>query len=176
MALWCAPPGRSDWLISTGKLTKEEDGVPQDLIENILSMKLQNAFDFTAYKSTGSPMHPSFPAMHSVGSTCSLWLAAICKLTPEQNLEALRVAYAVSYGRTIAGVHYEHDNIVGLNIGQRIMREKLPKFLEENYGYDSAMVASKLVALSFDWNAFDSEEGTINDIPAAEFLESSISV
>ena len=148
----------------------EDDEIPEDLVEEIQAMDLDNAHDFTAYKSTGSPFHPSFPAMHSAGSSCSLWLAALCDLTPSQFLEALRIDYAVAMGRTVAGVHYEQDNIAGLNIGQRIIREKLPEFLEEMYDYDIKLVADKLQKLSFDWKDFDSFEGTIDGMSAGDFL------
>ena len=149
----------------------EDDNVPTELVEKIQAMDLDNPHDFTAYKQTGSPFHPAFPAMHSAGSSCSLWLAALCDLAPYQFLEALRVDYAVAMGRTVAGVHYEQDNIAGLNIGQRIIRERLPDFLEEMYGYDSKLVAKKLKKLSFDWKHFDSFEGTINGMSAADFLK-----
>ena len=162
-------PEEVAWLISEGNLTRK-DGVPNKLIEDIQSMDLEDAYHFTAYKSKGSPMHPSFLAMHAAGSTCSLWLAVICNLTPEQYLEALRVDYAVAYGRTIAGVHYERDNIAGLNIGQRIVREKLPAFLAENYGYDYGLIDSKVKALSFDWNKFENATGSIDGKSAADFL------
>lgn len=149
----------------------DDDEIPKDLVEDIQAMDLDNAHDFTAYKATGSPFHPSFPAMHSAGSSCSLWLAALCDLSPYQFLEALRVDYAVAMGRTVAGVHYEQDNIAGLNIGQRIVREKLPQFMEEMYGYDRKLVAKKLKKLSFDWKNFDSFEGTIDGKSVGEFLE-----
>ena len=91
------------WLIASGAFTTE-DGVPQDIVEELKSMNLQHAADFTAYED-GSPMHPSWPAMHAAASVCSFWLPAIAKITPEQYCEALRVDYAVAYARTVAGVH-----------------------------------------------------------------------
>ena len=60
--------------------------------------------------------------MHSAGSTVSYWLPAIAQITGEDYCEALRVDYAVSYGRTVARVHYQLDNLAGLNIGQRLVR------------------------------------------------------
>jgi hypothetical protein len=41
--------------------------------------------------------------MHASGSSCSYWLPAIAKLSPEQYCEALRLDYAVAYARTVAG-------------------------------------------------------------------------
>merc|ERR1711992_24654 len=102
-------------------------------------MNLKNSHDFTHYKSSGCPTHPSWPAMHSAGSTMSFWLPAVAKLTGEQYCESLRVDYAVSYGRTVAGVHYEQDNIAGLNIGQNIHKD-LPDELADKYGYDKVII------------------------------------
>eukprot|EP00536_Pseudo-nitzschia_multiseries_P018295 jgi/Psemu1/54964/gm1.54964_g len=163
-------PEEVAWMIYKGRFTPEADGVPEDLVALIQSMgNLDHAAAFTAYED-GSPMHPSFPAMHSAGSTCSFWMPAVCKLSPEQYCEALRVDYAVAYARTVAGVHYRMDNIAGLNIGQRIIREKLPAMLAENYGYDAVAVEAKLKALSFDWNDFDAGACTIAGVSAADFL------
>jgi len=167
-------PEEMAWKISIGQLTTSRDGVPEDLVASIKSMRLKNQFDFTAYKQTGSPTHPSFPAMHSAGSTCSLWLPALYELTDEQYCEALRVDFAVAYGRTVAGVHYPQDNLAGLNLGQRIIRENLPTFLKERYGYDIDKVKTRLEKLSFDWNTFDSAACTIDGVPAGEFLRAGL--
>eukprot|EP00535_Pseudo-nitzschia_heimii_P000445 CAMPEP_0197173892 /NCGR_PEP_ID=MMETSP1423-20130617/639_1 /TAXON_ID=476441 /ORGANISM="Pseudo-nitzschia heimii, Strain UNC1101" /LENGTH=722 /DNA_ID=CAMNT_0042622761 /DNA_START=325 /DNA_END=2490 /DNA_ORIENTATION=+ len=133
------------------------DGVPSDLIKAIKAMKLENAADFTAYEN-GSPTHPSFPAMHSAASTCSLWIPALYDISDEQYLQTLRMDYAVAYARTVAGVHYPQDNLAGLNAGQRIIREKLPKFLSEQYGYDEDEVREKVRHLSFDWKKVEFEK------------------
>jgi len=164
-------PEEVAWLIHTGDFN-ETDGVPPEVISVIQSMKLQKATDFTAYEN-GSPMHPSFPAMHSAGSTCSLWVPALYDITPEQYLEALRTDYGVAFARTVAGVHYPQDNFAGLNIGQRVIRERLPKFLSENYGYEPALVADKVNKLSFDWNKVEfTEDGcTIEGKSHIQFLE-----
>ncbi|VEU44057.1 unnamed protein product [Pseudo-nitzschia multistriata] len=161
-------PEEVAWMIYKGQYT-EADGVPADLVALIKSMDMEYATSFTAYVD-GSPTHPSFPAMHSAGSTCSYWMPAVCDLSPEQYCEALRVDYAVAYARTIAGVHYPNDNYAGLNLGQRIIKEKLPPVLAEKYGYDEAKVARKLEALAFDWHDFDSSSCTIAGVSAADFL------
>merc|ERR1712196_326936 len=101
-------------VIARGELTTDKDGVPEPIVAKIRSMGLTRWNDFTAYD-TGSPTHPSWPAMHSAGSTMSYWLPVVAKLTADQYCEALRVDWAVSYGRTVAGVHYPQDNIAGLN-------------------------------------------------------------
>ena len=167
-------PEEMAWLISRGELTSVDDGVPKDIVESIKSMKLKVSTDFTAYVDVGCPTHPSWPAMHSAGSTVSYWLPAIVKITPEQYCEALRVDYAVSYGRTIAGVHYQQDNIAGLNIGQRIIREQLPGMLADKYGYDSSKIAAILEGLSFDWSTFNPSTCSIDGVSTADFLAAAI--
>ena len=97
-------------------------------------------------------------------------MPVVCQVTPEQYCEALRMDYAAAYGRTVAGVHYQQDNLAGLNIGHQLIRNQLPSMLAEKYGYDSDMVASKLEALSFEWESFDSEACTIGGLSTAEFL------
>lgn len=144
-------PEEVAWKISRDPEKARAENVPHDLIEAIKSMNLEKATDFTAYDE-GSPTHPSFPAMHSAGSTCSLWIPAIYNLSAEQYLETLRMDYGVAYARTIAGVHYDQDNRAGLNAGQRIIREKFPDFLSKNYGCDDLLVERKVKLLSFDWN------------------------
>lgn len=144
-------PEEVAWAISRDPNKAKAANVPHDLVDSITNMHLTKATDFTAYDE-GSPTHPSFPAMHSAGSTCSLWIPAIYDLSDEQYLETLRMDYAVAYARTIAGVHYDQDNRAGLNAGQRIIREKLPEFLSKNYGYDDLLIERKVKLLSFDWN------------------------
>lgn len=168
-------PEEMAWLISDGELTSKHDGVPEDLVAMIKSMELKSSTEFTAYEN-GAPTHPSYPAMHSAGSTMSYWLPVICLITPEQYCEALRVDYAVSYGRTIAGVHYPMDNIAGLGIGRGIIREQLPDMLADKYGYDSDKVASKLEKLSIDFSTFDSKACTIDGVSAADFLANASSM
>jgi len=167
-------PEEMAWLISRGELTSADDGVPEDIVNKIKSMNLEKSTDFTAYDGVGSPTHPSWPAMHSAGSTVSFWLPAIAKITPEQYCQALRVDYAVSYGRTVAGVHYQQDNIAGLNIGQRIIREQLPDMLADKYGYDSMKIAVMLEGLSFDWSTFDPNACSIDGVSTADFLAAAV--
>ena len=116
-------PEEVAWKIASGELGVA-DRVPADIVADIQSMNLAKAEDFTAYPE-GSPQHPSWPAMHSAASSASLWLAVVLEdLTPAQYCEALRVDYAVSYARTVAGVHYPTDNIAGLNLGKEVMLNK----------------------------------------------------
>ena len=139
--------------IAEGELTAN-DGVPQDIISKIESMDLNSATAFTAYDE-GSPTHPSWPAMHSAASSASFWLAVALDLSEEQYCEALRVDYAVSYARTVAGVHYPTDNIAGLNLGQQIMAEQLADHFEGKYGSDRDEVQAKIDGLRFDWANFN---------------------
>jgi hypothetical protein len=54
------------------------------------------------------------------------------------------------------------DNLAGLNIGQRFIREETPEFMAKNYGYGAVVATETLEFLSFEWNPFDSKEGTSN--------------
>lgn len=147
-----ARPEEVAWLISQGSLT-ESDGVPSDVVEDIQSFNLQSATDFTAYPE-GSPAHPSWPAMHSAGSASSLWLPVVLNLSEEQICQTRLVDWAVSYARTVAGVHYPSDNIAGLNLGQEIIARKLAGHLAHVYGSDPVAVNAKISAMRFDWNDF----------------------
>ena len=118
--------------------------VPADVANAINNMGMESAANFTAYKqgaggSTtcgdgGSPVHPSYPAMHSAASSASTWLSVVFDLDNSEIDEARLLDFSVSYFRTMAGVHYRSDNKAGLALGQRIMKEKLPDFLAERYG------------------------------------------
>jgi hypothetical protein len=132
----------------------EADGVPGDVVIAVKAMNLTRAEDFTHYEE-GCPMHPSWPAMHSASSVASLWLAVVADLTPDQYCQVLRTDYAVSFARTVAGVHYTTDNIAGLNLGQMVLADKLAGHLAENYGADPLAVQEKIDSLIFDWNTFD---------------------
>jgi len=166
-------PEEVAWKIHELEWTNKTHNVPNEIVDAICGMNLKNAADFTAYKGVGSPRHPSFPAMHSAGSTCSLWVPTLYDISPDQYLEALRTDYGVAFARTVAGVHYPQDNLAGLNIGQRVIREKLPEFLSDTYGYDSNLVKEKVEALSFDWNkvTFTDDGCNIDGVPHGEFLK-----
>merc|ERR1712157_260391 len=105
---------------------------------------------FTAYQE-GSPMHPSWPAMHSAQSAMSFWLAVICDLTEEQWEESKKVDLSVAAARTVAGVHYSSDNIAGLDLGQEVVAEELPRYLAEKYGADPIKVQEKIEIIRFRW-------------------------
>jgi membrane-associated phospholipid phosphatase len=143
--------------IASGELTTEEHGVPSEIVRKISDMNLQDATDFTAYDE-GSPTHPSWPAMHSAASSASFWLAVVLDLNSAQYCEALRVDYAVSYARTVAGVHYPTDNIAGLNLGQHIMAEQLAAHMASKYGSNQAAVQAKIEDLRFNWADFDPDD------------------
>merc|ERR1712157_416671 len=105
---------------------------------------------FTAYQE-GSPMHPSWPAMHSAQSAMSFWLAVICDLTEEQWEESKKVDLSVAAARTVAGVHYSSDNIAGLDLGQEVVAKELPRYLAEKYGADPIKVQEKIEIIRFRW-------------------------
>lgn len=112
----------------------------------------KSGFDYTAYD-FGAPKHPSWPAMHSAASSASLYLAVVLDLTPSQLREARLLDCAVASFRSIAGVHYESDNMAGLAIGQEVLRRELPSFLSEHFGSDEAVVRAKIDAViaAHDW-------------------------
>jgi hypothetical protein len=134
-------------------------GVPEGVVQAVKAMGLERAEDFTHYDE-GCPQHPSWPAMHSASSAASLWLAVVAELTESQYCQVLRTDYAVSFARTVAGVHYTTDNIAGLNLGQKIMADKLAGHLSKQYGADPEVVQQKIDSLIFDWNDFDPETCT----------------
>jgi len=149
-----ARPEEVVWAIYNGRLTSEVNGVPADLVRTIREdFRLNRMQDFTAYDE-GSPDHPSWPAMHSASSAASLWMPVVMELTTAQLCEVKAVDYAISYARTVAGVHYPTDNIAGLNIGQEIMARRLPAFLASKYGSDIAEVQRRVNSLRFDWNGY----------------------
>ena len=136
------------------------DDVPDSLQQLVDSMEMQTPEEFTAYPK-GSPLHPSWPAMHSTASIISMWLAVVGDLTDEQYCELLRIDYAVAMARTVAGVHFPTDNIAGLNLGQGIVASALPGYLHREYGIDQAVVRAKIRSLRFDWNTYDSHSCTV---------------
>lgn len=161
-------PEEMAWLIYSGLFTSQ-DGVPHDIISLIRSMNLQHAAEFTAYMG-GSPLHPSWPAMHAAASSCSLWLPVIVKINAAQYCEALRMDYGVAYARTVAGVHYEMDNYAGLNLASLVLLEKFPAMLNENYGADLNKVRERLEYLRFDWYDFNPHNCTIAGVPVGDRL------
>uniref|UniRef100_A0A6U5LYN7 Ricin B lectin domain-containing protein n=1 Tax=Corethron hystrix TaxID=216773 RepID=A0A6U5LYN7_9STRA len=99
--------------------------------------------------------------MHSAASSISLWLPVVLNLSPEQEAEARHVDYAVSYARTIAGVHYTTDNIAGLALGQEIIAQKLPTLLNNWYGSDIGNVMKKIASKRFSWTSYHNSVGGI---------------
>jgi len=102
-----------------------------------LDLRGKAASAFTAYAG-GSPMHPSYPAMHSAASSLSTWIDVVADLTDDQRAEVRLLDYSIAYFRSLAGVHYSSDNRAGLALGQHIMEKQLPKFLAERFSCDAA--------------------------------------
>jgi hypothetical protein len=145
-----ARPEEVAFQIASGSMTI---GPPKKVVRVIRALKLGNATQFTAYPE-GSPTHPSWPAMHSASSAASLWMPVVMKLTPHQLCQVQLTDYAIAYARTIAGVHYQADNIAGLKLGQEIVARLLPDFLNEKYGTSKSVVEEKVKLLRFDWDTF----------------------
>ncbi|KAI2491159.1 hypothetical protein MHU86_23417 [Fragilaria crotonensis] len=145
-----ARPEEIVYKIATGEITK---GPPASLVEDIAALNLQSATEFTAYPE-GSPKHPSWPAMHSASSSASLWMSVVMDLSPQQYCQVLKTDYAISFARTVAGVHYVSDNMAGLNLAQELIARLLPHYLNEKYGSSKRAVREKIALWRFDWNDF----------------------
>lgn len=153
------------WLVANNRSLAQY--CPDDLREIIDSWNITDPFDFTAYKTTGSPMHPSWPAMHSAASSASLWMAVVFNLTDDQYCQALRTDWAVSWARTAAGVHYPSDNIAGLNMGQLVVADHLTEYLATRWNAPRPRVRAKIEKYLVDWNLFDHRTCTFRDPAAA---------
>jgi hypothetical protein len=92
--------------------------------------------------------------MHSAASVASFWLAFVMNLTQEQHCEAMALDWGVSYGRTIAGVHFPTDNTAGLNLGQELLARKLPGYLNRRFGSNENAVRAKILQLRFNWEDY----------------------
>jgi len=147
-----ARPEEVAYKISTGDI--ESEFVPDEIWQSIKDMGLEKATDFPQYPE-GSPVHPSWPAMHSAASNISFWLQVIMNLTPAQVCEAKKVDYAVAYARTVAGVHFPDDNIAGLKMGQIIVSRQLAQHLSVKYDSDKRYIKDKIDEVLFDWNDYD---------------------
>jgi hypothetical protein len=157
-----ARPEETAWSVhcslEANKFKQECDGaimlslldIPEYIQNHIAEMELTHMEDFGAYDE-GAPMHPSWPAMHSAASCMSVWLPIVVDLTEEQLEEVKKTDLAVSMARTVAGVHYIDDNIAGLAMGQKIIQDTLPGFLQAKYNADPDAVRARLIANHFSW-------------------------
>lgn len=133
------------------------DAVPTPIHELLQPMSVANyGRNFTAYPE-GSPRHPAFPAMHSAASAASMWMPIVMDLTPAQICEVKKVDYAISFARTVAGVHYSTDNIAGLQLGQEIIARKLPRYLASNFGGDIRDIRRKISEIRFQWEDYEND-------------------
>lgn len=108
-------------------------------IEKQLNMFINNKDEikndqnkFTLY-SEGCPNHPSYPAMHGAAAGAGLLFPILFDLTLEEEEEVRRTVLNIAMFRNVAGVHYESDSLMGIQIGEMVLAEKLPEFLE-GYG------------------------------------------
>ena len=83
-----------------------------------------------------------------------MWLGVVLNLTPAQLCQVKLMDHAVAFARTVSGVHFRTDDIAGLNLGQIIIKDKLPEHLNMRYGSDPDLVIQKISTLEFDWNDF----------------------
>jgi len=156
-AKWYAGRPRPEevvWAIKKGKIV---DGVPPDIKLTVDRISMSSAKQFTAYKE-GCPRHPSWPAMHAASTSLSFWASIVLDLTDTQLCEARLTDYAISYARTVAGVHYEDDNIAGMNMAQEVLARAMPQYLMEKYQSDPGAVARKVFANRYDWRTFNPQD------------------
>jgi len=145
-----ARPEEIAWLIQSGRVH-----APQKVHRRLNRLRgFTSAGAFTKYRE-GSPMYPSWPAMHSAASNISFWLQVVMNLTTEQVCEAKKLDYAVAYARTVAGVNFEDDNIAGLSMGQEVVARALPNLLATNYKSSTYAVSSKVRQKRFIWADYD---------------------
>jgi len=146
-------------LVTTGCLDRS---VPTHLRTAINRFRIKQPTDFTAYDE-GSPVHPSYPAMHSAASSISTWLELVSVLTPVQRAEAQLLDFSIAYYRTFAGVHYDSDNRAGLQIGRSVLVRSLPGHLGDLYGCNAGSrrsivnyVTDKITRAQLnDWATYD---------------------
>jgi len=127
------------------------NSTPENIVDKIVGMNLTKMEEFTAYED-GAPVHPSWPAMHSAASALSMWLPVVTRLKVTQRVESKVMDLAISIGRTVAGVHYNSDNIAGLKMGQEVVARELPRYLATKYGADPMKVRNKIQKLRFNWD------------------------
>lgn len=130
------------------------------LREELIKLGIHSQEEFTDYPE-GSPNHPSWPAMHAAVSTISLCLSVICDLTDRQKQELRKLDYCIAFFRSIAGVHYESDNIAGLQLGQNIVSACLPDYIMQNYISETTHplqqhnnIVRKIKDEWFDWREY----------------------
>ena len=111
-----------------------------------------DARSFTLYPE-GSPMHPSYVAMHAAVAAIVIILNVIFKLDTDQRDEAIRAQCNISIGRDIAGVHYLTDSLTGMDLGEKIIAEKLPVYLNQLVGADLAMARQYANEAKQNWLA-----------------------
>jgi len=109
----------------------------KEITELVKGLDFQDAGGFTAYRE-GSPVHPSYPAMHSAASSLSVWVDIVGNLTDQQRGEARLLDFSVAYFRTLAGVHFPSDNRAGLALGQYLVQKHLPEHLAKLYSCDES--------------------------------------
>jgi hypothetical protein len=150
---YCGRPRPEEvvWNIKKGKIT---EGIPADIKRDVRKLVIRGAGAFTAYPE-GCPRHPAWPAMHAATASTSFWLSIAFDLNDEQLCQARLTDFAISYGRTVAGVHYPDDNIAGLNIAQEVLARGMPKLLYDTYDIDPEVVAKKISKNRYDWNKFN---------------------
>ena len=78
--------------------------------------------------------------------------------TPAMICAAKKIDYAVSIARSMAGVHYFQDNIVGLNLGQEVLARNFCHHMAEKFHGDYDYCMEKVEKKRFDWSDEDPKD------------------
>lgn len=115
---------------------KGEDAAPdwaESSLREMVDVEVvaEDATESTLYVGVGSPMHPSYPAMHGAAAGVGVLLAVLFDLTQSQRDLVNRTTANISCFRAAANVHLHQDNIAGLWVGEEVMARWLPNYLSD---------------------------------------------
>lgn len=106
-----------------------------DQIETYMAFhrNVESQHDWTAYPE-GSPMHPSFPAMHGAGAGSKLLIKLLVDfdhMDEEDMHEHIDTFFGdMAHGRDNAGVHTWRDSEEGMRVGELCIAAEFPKLIE----------------------------------------------
>jgi hypothetical protein len=128
---------------------------PPSNVENILETFVDkdsvrsNMHSYTLYNE-GCPNHPAYPAMHGAAAGAGLLLPVIFDLFEAEEEEVRRTVLNIALFRDVAGVHYETDSLMGISLGEQVLEQKLPGFLE-SYGANRSEIESLIQEKKRTW-------------------------
>ena len=74
----------------------------------------------------------------------------------------MKVDYAESFARTLAGIHYPTYHIAGINMGQEIVSRELPEYFNRNYNSAFINGQNKVDKQNFCRESFDPPKPCLN--------------